>query len=187
MGKWGYGGEGMSANRHIELKRMMSFAGALGILLLLVFFSKGFFFRPLDRIQDKELKERAAAWESCCKPVPPPLASVTAENFRFENYGTEKALQLNLISRDAQSKALLDALNKLFPVGTDKEAVEKILVDTAHARAEHVMDRIRYFHDGAIFPENKCKPGWVVTVQYNLAGKVKAVGLSGSGCISRDF
>src|SRR5579872_6782102 len=54
------------------------------------------------------------------EPKAPPLAQVTPDTFRFENYGR-------------QGTSLKRALEKLFPTGTPKQYVDSILVQRAGA------------------------------------------------------
>ena len=108
----------------------------------------------------------------------PPIASVTADNFRPENYGYPPG--------GGTSESLLsEALNKVFPTGTPNTLVDHILVEqngsekqdvTVHGTSETV-----YSHTGPMeFVQFSCiSLHWTITVSYSAASTVTGISVSG--------
>jgi hypothetical protein len=125
-------------------------------------------------------------WNIFFNPVPPPLSAVTPETFRFEDYG--------MIHN--RSQQLLEALQKVIPIGTPEDEVDNVLVTHAGSHKGHktkesdAMRRllhhqtlseeavVGYRHKAAAPPINPgCSDEWTVSVVYDSSQRVKSVGL----------
>lgn len=109
-------------------------------------------------------------WSLYLKPVPPSLEVVTRENFSFEAYsGARPRLQ--------------EALNKLLPAGTPKEAVESLLVQKAKAEMTRNLKTQSIFkHEAKMLTKiglYPCTPMWRIVVQYDEEQKLSALKLTG--------
>jgi len=102
---------------------------------------------------------------------PPPLASITKENFKFENFGSYRS-------------DLVAGLNKIIPAGTPQTEVEKILIEQAGAQARllgddhgamysHKVNAMQYYLD---CPRDMT---WGIYVQYTKSAKLSWLKVSG--------
>jgi hypothetical protein len=101
---------------------------------------------------------------------PPSLSTVTADNFSFEEYG--RGLDLA-------------ALKKIFPVGTPKAFVDKILVEKAHATASFFDPKENlavYSHKANASQKYLDCPAhmtWSVRVRYDAQLQVQDISIRG--------
>jgi hypothetical protein len=102
-------------------------------------------------------------WDVFINPRPP--AAVSSESFRFEDFGTHPDAQL----------ALQRSLRRLFPSGTDKAEVDKVLVEKAGARVRGEERRAIYSHAAPSFLPLLCHPTWNVFVTYDAALAVESL------------
>jgi hypothetical protein len=110
---------------------------------------------------------------------PPPLSSITAETFHFENYGPKNGLELYA------------ALKKLFPAGSPKRYVDNILVDkNSSQRRNNVIGNkatFTYAKHAPILIAPMCgRQQWIVTVIYDNAERLIDLSVEGP-CISSIF
>jgi hypothetical protein len=105
--------------------------------------------------------------------IAPPISSVTAETFSFENYNVKRHDELK------------SAIEKLFPPGTPKAYVDHILVvnNGASAKERHLAGAtiwLSYAKPVPTFFSTACYGAtWIVNIYYDSKQTVSTVALLG--------